>query len=218
MINYYSGTIIFSIHQPRYSIFKLFDHVLLMCKGKTIYQGPALAILPYFNARGYQCELHDNPADFTLDVLIDASRQSDGVDKLNQAYIEFQKQINRNSELNTPLHDDRLERLRRQQQGAAARSFRTEIYYVSQRTIRNAIRNPELFLSQIIVAIILGLLVGLVFYDMQATVDPGVQNRLGAIFFIVVNQIFSTVTALEPLLKERVLFIHVSLQSLIKYG
>jgi ATP-binding cassette subfamily G (WHITE) protein 2 len=76
--------------------------------------------------------------------------------------------------------------------------------------MRNAIRNPELFLSQIVVAIILGFLVGLVFYDMQLTVDPGVQNRSGAIFFIAVNQIYSTVTALEPLLKERVLFIHVS--------
>jgi hypothetical protein len=56
----------------------------------------------------------------------------------------------------------------------------------------------------------MGLLVGLVFNDMEPIVDPGVQNRLGAIFFTVVSQIFSTVTALEPLLKERVLFIHVS--------
>ena len=28
-----AGTIIFSIHQPRYSIFKLFDTVMFLCKG-----------------------------------------------------------------------------------------------------------------------------------------------------------------------------------------
>lgn len=61
------------------------------------------------------------------------------------------------------------------------------------------------------VTIILGLLVGVIFYEMDNTTDPGISNRLGAIFFIIVSQIFSTVIALEPLLKERVLFIHVSL-------
>jgi ATP-binding cassette subfamily G (WHITE) protein 2 len=210
IINAIQGTIIFSIHQPRYSIFKLFDSVLLMCKGKSVYHGSALSILPYFNAQGYQCELHDNPADFALDVLIDVSRKPENLEKLNRAYVESQMHTSINSLTKSQPHDEKLEILRRKQQGAAGRSLGTEIYYVSERTLKNAIRNPSLFLSQIVVAIILGLLVGLVFYDMKKTTDPGVQNRLGAIFFIVVSQIFSTVTALEPLLKERVLFIHVS--------
>lgn len=44
---------------------------------------------------------------------------------------------------------------------------------------------------------------------MKTTTDPGIHDRLGAIFCIIVSQIFSTVTALEPLIKERALFIHV---------
>ncbi|CAF4723005.1 unnamed protein product [Rotaria magnacalcarata] len=67
-------TIIFYIHQPRYSIFKLFDTVLLMDKGKTFDQSPALGLLPHFNIQGYPCDVRDHPADFALDVLIDASR------------------------------------------------------------------------------------------------------------------------------------------------
>ncbi|CAF2629932.1 unnamed protein product [Rotaria sp. Silwood2] len=201
-------TIIFSIHQPRYSIFKLFDTILLMCKGKNIYHGSALAVLPFFNMQGYSCELHDNPGDFALDVLIDASRQPDNIDKLNKAYMKSQIYANINSLLKKQMNNDGLEKFRRKEQGVAARSRITEIYYVSQRTLRNAIRNPELFLSQVVVAIIMSLLVGLVFNNMENTIDPGVQNRLGAIFFIVVSQIFSTITALEPLIKERVLFIH----------
>ncbi|CAF0809871.1 unnamed protein product [Adineta ricciae] len=60
-----------------------------------------------------------------------------------------------------------------------------ELYYISKRTLQNAVRK-----------------------DIELTDNPGIPNRLGAIFFIIVSQIFSTATALEPLLKERVLFIH----------
>ena len=91
-----------------------------------------------------------------------------------------------------------------------SRSRMDEFYHVCIRTLRNTIRDPAMAASQIIVATLLALLTGLVFNRMQATVETGVQNRLGAIFFIVVNQIYSTATALEPLVQERALFIHVN--------
>jgi ATP-binding cassette subfamily G (WHITE) protein 2 len=93
----------------------------------------------------------------------------------------------------------------------AARSWLKEFYYLSQRTVRNAIRNPEVAASQIAVALMVATLIGLIYNQMKPTMDAGVRNRLGAIFFIVVSQIFSTQTALEPFLKERVLFIHVNI-------
>ena len=65
--------------------------------------------------------------------------------------------------------------------------------------------------SQIIVATLLALLTGLVFNKIQPTIETGVQNRLGVIFFIIINQIYSTATALEPLVQERALFIHVKI-------
>ena len=63
-------TIILSIHQPRYSIFKLFDSITLLSKGDMVYHGPANRALDYFTAHGYECEEHDNPADFFLDIII----------------------------------------------------------------------------------------------------------------------------------------------------
>ena len=35
-----------------------------------MYHGPAGRALGYFAAHGYECEEHDNPADFFLDVII----------------------------------------------------------------------------------------------------------------------------------------------------
>jgi ATP-binding cassette subfamily G (WHITE) protein 2 len=190
----------------------LFDKVVLLCKGKCIYQGPPKRVLSYFASHDYRCEEHDNPADFALDVLIKASKTKASFQKLTKAYIH--SPINaRMADIIADLDpdDNEIYDIDDERPDEENHSFRTEIFYVAQRTLKNAVRNPQLALSQTVVAVVLGFLVGLVFYDMEGTVDKGVQNRLGAIFFIVVSQIFSTVTALEPLLKERVLFIHVSL-------
>ncbi|RXN27622.1 ATP-binding cassette sub-family G member 2-like isoform X2 [Labeo rohita] len=61
-------TIIFSIHQPRYSIFSQFDHLTLINKGEIIYAGAANKAITYFEDLGYKCEPFNNPADFFLDV------------------------------------------------------------------------------------------------------------------------------------------------------
>ncbi|KAK2115995.1 ATP-binding cassette sub- G member 2, partial [Saguinus oedipus] len=62
-------TIIFSIHQPRYSIFKLFDSLTLLASGRLMFHGPAQEALGYFETAGYHCEAYNNPADFFLDVI-----------------------------------------------------------------------------------------------------------------------------------------------------
>lgn len=45
-------TIIFSIHQPRYSIFKLFESLTLLAAGRLVYHGQADKVLPYFISLG----------------------------------------------------------------------------------------------------------------------------------------------------------------------
>ncbi|XP_029465541.1 ATP-binding cassette sub-family G member 2-like [Rhinatrema bivittatum] len=62
-------TMILSIHQPRYSIFKLFDSLTLLAAGKMLYHGPATEAIDYFKTIGYECESYNNPADFFLDVI-----------------------------------------------------------------------------------------------------------------------------------------------------
>ena len=42
--------VIMSIHQPRYSILKLFDTITLLSRGEMIYQGASRAALPYFSS------------------------------------------------------------------------------------------------------------------------------------------------------------------------
>ncbi|CAF4569238.1 unnamed protein product [Rotaria socialis] len=186
-------TIVFSIHQPRYSIFKLFDSVIFMCKGECVYHGPINNIETYFSTLGYQCKLHDNPTDFVLDILIDAHRTPETLTKLNDAYKQSSMHIDVLARAQQEDNTENQELFQSTIVVEAAQALRTEIFYVSQRTLRNALRNPAMALAQVVVSIMIGFLVGLVFYDLKKTTDPGIQDRLGTIFFIVVNQIFSTV-------------------------
>lgn len=58
--------------------------------------------------------------------------------------------------------------------------------------------------------ILYGLFTGLIFHRLEKTIEPGIHNRFGAIFFIVSCQVLTSMSALETLIKERSLFIHVS--------
>ena len=55
-----------TIHQPRSDIFKLFDLVLLLSEGCTMYCGPGAGMVEYFAARGYACSTTTNPCDHAL--------------------------------------------------------------------------------------------------------------------------------------------------------
>lgn len=56
--------VLISLHQPRSDIFRLFDLVLLMTSGSTIYLGAAQHMVQYFTAIGHACPRYSNPADF----------------------------------------------------------------------------------------------------------------------------------------------------------
>jgi len=63
-------TSIMVIHQPRYSLFTLFDDVLLLGKGgQTVYLGPSLGAKPYFESLGFTMPSDENPADWFMDVI-----------------------------------------------------------------------------------------------------------------------------------------------------
>ena len=50
------------IHQPRSSIYDLFDRMLLLSEGRTMYFGDALPSTKYFTQLGYVCPKNFNPS------------------------------------------------------------------------------------------------------------------------------------------------------------
>ncbi|CAI5531252.1 unnamed protein product [Closterium sp. Naga37s-1] len=63
-------TVICSIHQPRGSVFDMFDDIMVVAGGKLVYSGPAgNTCLEYFKSQGHECPLHSNPAEFLSDLV-----------------------------------------------------------------------------------------------------------------------------------------------------
>ncbi|XP_067393533.1 broad substrate specificity ATP-binding cassette transporter ABCG2-like isoform X2 [Emydura macquarii macquarii] len=214
-------TIIFSIHQPRYSIFKLFDSLTLLALGKMLYHGPAKQALEYFSSIGYQCEPFNNPADFFLDVIngdstaVAASKGAIGdekqnvVDTLHRQYLTSSQYRDMREVLK------KVELSQGKEQGKSrhvneityANGFFTQLYWVSKRFNKNLIRNPQASVAQIAVTIVLALILGAIFFSVKLD-QSGIQNRVGSLFFITTNQCFSSVSAIELFIRDKKLFVH----------
>ncbi|XP_059707464.1 broad substrate specificity ATP-binding cassette transporter ABCG2-like isoform X2 [Haemorhous mexicanus] len=230
-------TIIFSIHQPRYSIFKLFDSLTLLASGKVLYHGPAKHALEYFSSIGYECEPFNNPADFFLDVIngdstaVAASKEDHGpvdsgkvssengvtednvhsnvVDVLHQKYLSSSLYQSTKEALGkVELRQGSKQRPSKQEHEITyANGFFTQLYWVSKRSLKNLIRNPQASIAQIAVTIILALVVGAIFFGVKLD-RSGIQNRVGSLFFVTTNQCFSSVSAIELFIRDKKLFVH----------
>lgn len=66
----YKRTVIFTIHQPRSNIVALFDRLLLLAKGKTVYSGDFASCQDYFEHIGYSCPPGFNIADYLVDLTM----------------------------------------------------------------------------------------------------------------------------------------------------
>uniref|UniRef100_UPI00358EFC6B broad substrate specificity ATP-binding cassette transporter ABCG2 n=1 Tax=Myxine glutinosa TaxID=7769 RepID=UPI00358EFC6B len=219
-------TIIFSIHQPRYSIFKLFDSITLLADGHMIFHGPAQEALSYFSANGYECEAHNNPADFFLDVVNGDSTALDNklenavesheelkiVERLSKQYSHssFAKQTTQELERIEQMqikkgHKKHFPNLKRN--SSTASSFFTQMSCLLKRTFLNLVRSPQASIAQLLVTLILGLIVGAIFFGVSDDAG-GIQNRVGAMFFLTTNQCFGSLSAVELFISERKIFVH----------
>ncbi|CAL8400675.1 unnamed protein product [Boreogadus saida] len=222
-------TIVLSIHQPRFSIYKLFDTLTLLVGGKMVYHGPSIDTLDYFTNMGYTCEPHNNPADFFLDVIngdyhastLATMQGTKEVAVEDLCSVEDRLVEDYQTSSCSAATRAELERIvqgkHRKAQGstaaAAARtitynsSFCHQLHWVLKRTFRNLLLSPQTSMAEVGVSLFLALIVGAIFFGVKND-QSGIQNRMGALFFIIINQCFSSVSAAELFISERKLFLH----------
>lgn len=89
---------------------------------------------------------------------------------------------------------------------SSAASFIQQLFILSSRTFKNIYRNPKLLLGNYILTVMLGLFLGMLYYDVQNDIS-GFQNRLGLFFFILTYFGFLTFTGLSSFSLERLIFV-----------
>jgi ABC-type multidrug transport system ATPase subunit len=68
--------VVCTIHQPRSSIWNVFDDIMLLGPGgHVIYHGPRDQVVPYFAGIGYPCPKDTNPAEFLIDLVSSSDSQ-----------------------------------------------------------------------------------------------------------------------------------------------
>lgn len=87
-------TVIATIHQPSSSTFELFDRLLLLMDGYTIYQGPASKATDHFAKLGYVCPKFANPADYFLkEFYVPFKRTDADATKLNTLIEGYNSEV-----------------------------------------------------------------------------------------------------------------------------
>ncbi|KAI9807854.1 MAG: hypothetical protein M1825_005160 [Sarcosagium campestre] len=74
----FNRTVIFTIHQPRSNIVALFDQLILLAQGKTVYSGEFSQCQSYFDRIGYPCPPGFNIADYLVDLTVHAGAAPSG--------------------------------------------------------------------------------------------------------------------------------------------
>uniref|UniRef100_A0A3Q2YCE6 ATP-binding cassette, sub-family G (WHITE), member 2a n=1 Tax=Hippocampus comes TaxID=109280 RepID=A0A3Q2YCE6_HIPCM len=209
-------TIILSIHQPRYSIYRLFDSLTLLVNGRQVTSATE-ASHPKLPFAGYVCEPHNNPADFFLDVINGDSTTIavDGEEPVltstgpKPSWVgtkTSQQRHKKEEETETGPHclpSERIIQGKKTSRSTPSRTityntgFLTQFRWVLKRTFRNLLLNPQTSIAQV----------------RGPKPHPTLSHcchasRFGALFFITVNQCFSSLSSAELFIAERKLFIH----------
>jgi ABC-type multidrug transport system ATPase subunit len=208
------GRIVLSvIHQPKSSIFILFDQLLLLSAGKMIFYGPANQALAYFSSLKYRCPIQYNPADYFLDILsIDyKSIEAETETKQRIEYLAAHWETHHSglvradhsasviNEQDTTAEEAKISsnaatstlRSIEQEDLEYTRPFYTwfrDYYFLQWRCFLNLYRNYGSVLVRTVTTLFFAVLVALIYRNLGYT-QKDIQNRLGLLYFLLINQV-----------------------------
>ncbi|GAB1608807.1 protein white-like [Argonauta hians] len=191
-------TIITTIHQPSSEIFTMFDNLLLMVDGKTVYMGPTKDAMVHFKQCGLECPNNYNPADFYLDNLSIVPGYEHEYYSRIKVYIECYERSEHNASIDDYLKRTKTRSIKQFQESspaAAQKRFQaslwTQFTNLLWRSWITAVRDPASLKFRSIQTLAIGLLLGLIY--LQQDIDQlGVMNINGLLFILVTNTSFSS--------------------------
>ncbi|XP_073989097.1 ATP-binding cassette subfamily G member 4-like isoform X2 [Rhodnius prolixus] len=158
-------TVICSIHTPSAKLFALFDNVYIVADGQCIFQGLGEDIVPFLSSFGLNCPKHYNPADFMVEVSSGEygyylDRMMNAVD--NGRCKRWNKPFKTKEE--NPNSDNKLRKVEDMPDYGC--STWTQFTILLGRMFLQTWRNWTQLAIKIIMHILVGLLIGALFFKM----------------------------------------------------
>lgn len=178
-----AGTsVLFTIHQPSSEVFKKFDNLILMNRGRIMFRGPLKDLDQEFANRNFPFPTNYNPADW---ILILAQERSDTELEENGFYT-LEKDCD-NEKIKE--HDLPASALKEENDNERS-SMWLQLVLLMEREKRNVLRNKSLTIINICVTGFLAFIYGLFFWGVGKIdrTDPlDVQAQLGALVNILLT-------------------------------
>ncbi|XP_057628890.1 ATP-binding cassette sub-family G member 3-like [Chionomys nivalis] len=221
-------TIIFSINQPPYSIFRLFDSLTLVASGKTMFHGPAQEALEYFRSAGYNYDSHHNPADFFLDILNgrfsalfhseedghEADEHTELSERQHQVRVNLANMYAQSSlygemrtELDPLLGEQNSGRSSALEEITCVTPFYHQLRWIICRSFKNIKDFTRITIIQTIIAVIAAVIVGTSFLALQNDCTE-VQNRIVVLLLVTGFECITSLSSRELFMIDRDRFLH----------
>ena len=188
-------TVALTIHQPNSLITSQFVDFLLLADGKLAYGGPWEDAVAFFNRAGLKCPQFMNPSDYFihvvddhLDALVDQQEASKklSVDVEVPTVDSSRSMATGEGEMDKPLKD------------APVEPAWYQIYVLMVRNLRTYVRNPVYLISETSQYAFMGLFVGLMYLQLNNSVETGVSDRIASIWYAFVLLPVSPRPTAEP--------------------
>lgn len=192
-------TIICTIHQPSSQIFNKFDKLLLLAEGQTAYHGKASDAISFFSSINYPCPENYNPADHFIQTLAvipgDEEESRKKIKTVSGKFSESEISQEMKAEVKAIENDVQDEDKSRHKDDIYKASWFKQLSALIWRQTIATLRNPMTSTVKIVTAVIVGLILGTVYWRQDMDQD-GIKNIMGVLFVIVTNASFSSVFAI----------------------
>ena len=202
-------TIICTIHQPSAKIFSFFSHLLLLKRGgHVIYFGElgdenGTKVIDYFESLGFHMPLHRNPADFILEVSM--ASHNDKNEPVDLPALWMDTDAARIAEETVAAGITPSDAVIPTFSSRYAATFLEQLNLVMKRQIMGYVRSPVLTSMRIIRQIIVGLILGFLFYQLDMN-QLGATESVGLMFFVMIFANLSALAAIPGFFEDRATF------------
>lgn len=222
-------TIIATIHQPNSEIFAMFDQLMILALGRTIYFNEARKAVGYFDRLGYECPKKTNPAEYFMKILsaenfmkeddqgdvleIAKKRYEDAVIRMHEQYHEGSNEMRCEVETLSPeiteLSDKELEKTK------YVAPWCTQFLYLCKRSAITNFRSPQSTVIRLMTTVVV-MVLGMALYWQQGSYGyEDMQGRVGTQFFVLT---FSFLQSMQNIVlifpEERAVFLREQASSL----
>ncbi|POM57870.1 ABC Superfamily [Phytophthora palmivora] len=151
------GSSIVALLQPTPEVVEMFDDILMINEGHMVYHGPRTEILDYFQGLGFTCPPRVDPADFLIEVTSGRA--------ISKGFNEHQFESPEDFKKAKSVAN--LARSKEKSEFGLAFWPSTMLLLNRQKLIW--LRDPPLLWGKLIEALVIGLVMGMIYFDVDST-------------------------------------------------